>query len=390
MHTCFAVCAPGLEPFLWRELAELGLVQGDLPQGGAAPPGGIEFQGDLRALYRANLCLRTATRVLLRLSTIQARSLDQLRDKVGRMPWKHYLFPGQPITVRATSHRSQLYHTDAVAERVVQGISDRLGAATPLARRGDDDDPADPVPLVVVRVVGERCTISVDTSGAPLHRRGYRQVTAKAPLRETLAAGIILASGWDATAPLVDPFCGSGTIPIEAALLALRIAPGLRRTFAFQDWPTFDAALWGEVRSEAETRRDSAPPPPLLVGSDRDAGAVQAARANAERAGVAHHITFRESVISTFTPPSGTGWVVTNPPYGKRITGKKDLRNLYARFGDVLRERCPAWRVTLLAANPQLTHSLALPFEEEIPLRNGGLRVRLVSTRVPGGYATQW
>jgi putative N6-adenine-specific DNA methylase len=282
-----------------------------------------------------------------------------------------------------------------VAERVVGAIEDRLGRPSPYRTRGGDDETTKNLKtpeaqLIVVRLVRDKCTISVDSSGAPLHQRGYRLATAKAPLRETLAAGMLFASGWDVASPLLDPFCGSGTVAIEAAMMARNIPPGRARRFAFMDWPNFDAALWQSFlenvethddspRSEAERGRASLP---LIIASDRDAGAIEAAKANAARAGVADGIEFSRRAVSAIEPPSQLGWIVTNPPYGVRASENKDLRNLYAQFGNVLRARCPGWRVAMLSGSAQLTKSVGLDFDEGLPLVNGGLKVKLMRARI--------
>ena len=380
----FAVTVPGLEPFTTQELVDLGMLPAQTP----APPraaGGVAFEGDPRALYRANLHLRTATRVLTRLGEFYAAAFSELRKKAARLPWESYLSPGQPVAIRTTCHKSKLYHSDAVAERVAGAIEDRLGQ--PSARRkpaSDSDEAAPDAALVVVRLVHDLCTLSLDTSGAPLFQRGYRLATAKAPLRETLAAGLVLASGWDRRSPLLDPFCGSGTLPIEAALLARNMAPGRARHFAFMDWPGYDAALWARLLAEAEAARLG--PPPRLLGSDRDAGAIAAAEANAQRAGVAEAIEFTRCAVSSIAPPPGRGWVVTNPPYGVRVSGSPELRNLYARFGQVLRARCPGWQVAVLSTEDRLLRSTGLAFEPEhnLALMNGGLKVKLARGVVPG------
>jgi putative N6-adenine-specific DNA methylase len=370
----FAACALGLEPYTLQELRRLGLANSH------GVPGGVEFRGAQRDLYRANLHLRTASRILVRLGDFHATTFADLRSKAGRLVWEKFLIPGQPIALKATCHKSKLYHSDAVIERVAGAIEDRLGKRS-AHRKGDDEaDAASTAQLILARFDHDRCLISVDSSGELLHRRGYRLATAKAPLRETLAAGMLLASGWDGVSPLVDPFCGSGTIAIEAALLARNLAPGRTRRFAFMDWPDYDAGLWRSLLAEAETQADDNQP--LILASDRDAGAIQAARANARRAGVAGSIEFRRRAVSAIEPPASPGWIVTNPPYGARLSGSHDLRNLYAQFGNVLRAKCSGWQVALLAGSAPLQKSVGLKFDEGISLVNGGLRVRLVRGRV--------
>jgi putative N6-adenine-specific DNA methylase len=236
-----------------------------------------------------------------------------------------------------------------------------------------------------VRLVRDQCTISIDSSGALLHQRGYRLAGAKAPLRETLAAGILLAAGWDAVSPLLDPFCGSGTIAIEGALLAAGLPPGRSRRFAFMDWPDFDPALWAGLLESAAAEVKMSRPAPIIQASDRDAGAIAAAQENAQRAGVEGAVEFSRRAVSAIEPPAGPGWVVTNPPYGVRLDERDDLRNLYAKFGNTLRLLCPGWRVAFLSASLQLARSTGLPLDpsQTLPLVNGGLRVQLVQARVP-------
>ena len=185
----------------------------------------MAFNGGLDELYRANLHLRTASRVLVRLGDFYAAAFSELRKKAGRLEWERYLRPGQPVALHVTCHKSKLYHSDAVAERVAGAIGDRLGRPTTMLKPAESEDDSPPQ-LVIVRLVNDHCTISIDSSGELLHRRGYRLATAKAPLRETLAAGMLLASGWDVRSPLIDPFCGSGTIAIEAALMRAGLPPG--------------------------------------------------------------------------------------------------------------------------------------------------------------------
>ncbi len=389
MSNLFAVCPPGLEDFTSRELEDLGCkIDPDRSSSENNPPGrdaeetrgGIEFRGALRDIYRANLHLRTASRVLVRLGRFYAAAFSDLRRRARRLAWGEYLAPGQAVAFRVTSHRSQLYHTGAVAEAIAEAISGCLGKPPAVRRHFKEDLRAGWPQLIAVRLEDNRCTVSVDSSGALLHRRGYRLATAKAPLRETLAAGIVMASGWDFTSPLLDPFCGSGTIAIEAALLAKKIPPGRARHFAFMDWPNFDAGLWKSLLVENATRNLSSPP--TIFASDRDAGAIQAARANAKRAGVAEDITFACHALSDIRPPSVPGWVITNPPYGVRVSPGQNLRKLYAQLGKVLRAQCPRWRLALLCDRPRLLVSTGLRFDRGIALRNGGLRVRLMQSLV--------
>lgn len=377
-YRLFAAAAPGLEKVTQQELAALGIAAG-LPQNATGAgdlgdeSGGVEFEGSLSDLYRVNLHLRTANRILARLGDFDALSFLELRRKAAYLPWEECLISGRPVALRVTCRKSRLYHSGAVAERVAGAIADRLGQPVQAVKFNED---AAPLPqLVVVRFLHDHCTISVDTSGALLHRRGYRLETAKAPLRETLAAGLLLASGWNADAPLIDPFCGSGTIAIEAACMARRIPPGKERRFAFMDWPNYDPALWNTLLAAAVSheRTEAA----SISASDRDAGAVRMAQANAERAGVLGDIQFTCQAVSAIEPPAGPGWLVMNPPYGVRVSVGHDLRNLYARLGDVLRLKCPSWRVGILCADQKLVGQTRLSFEESIPLVNGGIPVRL-------------
>jgi putative N6-adenine-specific DNA methylase len=334
----------------------------------------VSFDGDLQAVYRANLHLRTASRLLARLGEFRATSFAELRKKAGLLGWEAFLAPGQPAALHVTCRKSKLYHSEAVAERVAGAIGDRLGKPAPLHKAAaDEDSPAggEPAQLVIVRFLNDICTISVDSSGALLHRRGYRLATAKAPLRATLAAGLLAASGWDRAAPLLDPFCGSGTIPIEAALMAAGIPPGWKRRFAFMDWPGFDARAWQALLGEVRPRLAGV----QILASDRDAGAAAMAQANAERAGVAGMIAFSQRAVSAIEPPAGPGWVVTNPPYGLRVSGGKDLRNLYAQFGNVLRARCPGWQTAILCSDVRLLGQTGVKLDTSLRLVNGGVSV---------------
>jgi putative N6-adenine-specific DNA methylase len=387
MPNFFSVCAPGLEPFTAQELKDLGLrvpsstssrdaLEG---RGEVEEVGGVECRGSLIDLYRANLCLRTASRVLLHLGSFYADTFSDLGRRAKRFSWEAYLKPGRPVALRVACHKSRLFHSAAVTERVMESIGARLGQIPP-TKKLDGDEEGNPPQLIFVRLVENRCTLSLDSSGALLSRRGYRLATAKAPLRETLAAGVLMASGWDLTSPLLDPFCGAGTIPIEAALMARRVAPGWQRHFAFMDWPNFDGNAW--ERAEQESRQGQGKSTPRILASDRDEGAIRAARANAERAGVSETIEFSCRPVSAIDPPAGPGWVVTNPPHGVRLKTHRDLRSLYIRLGKVLRARCRGWNAAILCGSDSLLELTGIKFERRFPMRSGGLKVELASGRI--------
>ncbi|HEY8164176.1 MAG TPA: class I SAM-dependent RNA methyltransferase [Gemmatimonadaceae bacterium] len=357
----FVSCAPGLEPLVSSELDSLGLR-------GRATPGGVEFNGGMAEMFAANLWLRTASRVLISAAAFHASSFHELERRANQVPWETWLPKGERVRFRVTCRKSRLYHSDAVAERLGNAAAKRANAVA-----SDDED----AQLFVVRIFRDECTIRADSSGELLHRRGYRQSLAKAPLRETLASAMLLASEWDLGSPLIDPFCGSGTIPIEAALMARRIAPGITRSFAFQRWPSHDQDQWNGIRGKArEAALQSAPA--MILASDRDEGAVRATIENAERAGVAADIDASVRPVSAVDLPSARGWVVTNPPYGVRIGERGELRNLYAGFGNALRRAGARYRLAILSADRELEAQLRLDLEEVLRTTNGGIPVRLL------------
>jgi len=375
----FAAAAPGLEPIVARELAALGVQPNE-------EVGGVGFRASLEMVARANLWLRVASRVLVRVASFRAQAFHELERLARAIPWGTYLSPGSAVRFRVTSKKSRLYHTGAIAQRFGEAIEHRLGVGVTIESPGDDEaetDSSTRAQLFVIRVFRDEFTVSVDSSGGLLQQRGYRRAVAKAPLRETLAASLLFAADWTGNSPLVDPLCGSGTIPIEAALFARRIAPGLGRPFAFQSWPSFDATMWTTLRaSAAEMILPAAPA--TISGSDRDAGAIDAAIANAERAGVREDIRFEVRAVSAIAGATGAaGDIVTNPPYGVRVGEAARLRDLYARFGQVLRAKYPRWRLTMLSANERLEHELRLGLEERLRTRNGGIAVRVLTATIP-------
>jgi len=382
----FAITAPGLEPVCAAELRALGIE-------GAAEPGGVAWEGTADDLFTANLWLRTASRVVVRVASFRARTFFELERHARKIAWERWVAKGRPVRLRVTSKKSKLYHEGAIAERVLGWIDGRVGGiGASEAEKGsaeEDEGETGDAQLFLVRVVRDEVTVSADASGALLHLRGYRQAVAKAPLRETLAAGMLLGAGWRGSTPLVDPMCGSGTIPIEAALIARNIAPGLARAsgeprdYAFQHWPDFDAVRWVEAVERARTAAAPSASAPIL-GSDRDAGAIEAARANAARAGVSDDAAFEVRSVSAIEAPPGPGLLIANPPYGVRVGESDALRSLYAALGRVARERCPGWRLALLSADRKLEGQVGIAFGEAFRTSNGGIPVRLVVGTVPG------
>jgi 23S rRNA G2445 N2-methylase RlmL len=304
---CLAVCAPGLERCLGGELHALGI--------GPTRPirGGMTFTATPRQLYAANVWLRTASRVVVRVARFRAATFADLERRARDVDWSPWISGAVRPELRVTSHGSRLYHTGAIAERFVRVIP---GAAA---------DPAVRAQLVVVRIAKDMVSVSIDASGENLHRRGWRLATAKAPLRETLAAAMVLASGWDRSSPFVDPLCGSGTVAVEAALLASGRAPGAHRGFAFEHWPSFQPGTWASVREDVRRAEQAAigREPVTIVAADRDAGAVRITAENAARAGVTELLTVKRASLaeSLAALPAPPGWLVTNPPYGARVGG---------------------------------------------------------------------
>lgn len=377
---CFAIVAPGLEPMALAEALALGLPATIEPDGG-----GLAWRGDLRSVLLANVGLRIASRVLVRVASFEARSFVELERQARRIPWSRMVSANGAVRFRVTCRKSRLYHSDAVAQRLGDAVLRAVpGAKVVRTKTADEESPQDDAQLFVVRMLHDRCTVSADTSGELLHRRGWRQATAKAPLRETLAAALLLASGWDGSAPLVDPLCGSGTILIEGALMARGVSPGAKRRFAVERWPGVPPTLGAWVRHELAGRGASASLPPI-AGSDRDEGAIRAATSNAERAGVQDDVTLAVRALSEATfPAAERGWMVTNPPYGVRVGEADRVRNLWARLGQVLRERAPGWRIALLSPDAALERQLGIPVRVVAQTSNGGIPVRLIVGEVQG------
>lgn len=376
---CWAVTAPGAEPLTAAELRALGIEPGE------QEPGGVAFDATAGQLADALLGLRTAVRVTVRLGSFTAKSFAELERHGKGIDWASVIPPGMAVHFRVTSKKSKLYHEDGIAERLerslfaaVSGLTTVRAPSTAEALE-DDVTKVPPVLRIVVRVHRDVVTVSADAAGGLLHRRGWRQAVAKAPMRETLAATLLLASGWTPAEPLLDPLCGSGTIIIEAALMARQMAPGRARRFAAEAWPALPASTWSEARSRAAARELSSASL-SLVGTDRDAGAIEAALANAERAGVSGDVEFVRGTLSRLPHDDGTGWIVTNPPYGTRIGERTALRDLYASLGHLVTQRRPRWQLAMIGADRMLEGQLGFPLHEVLRTTNGGLPVHVVTT----------
>ncbi|MBU2962969.1 class I SAM-dependent RNA methyltransferase [Citreicella sp. C3M06] len=357
----FLACAPGLEASLVSEAKGQGF--------GPLRPmaGGVAFDGGWRDVWRANLLLRGAARVLARIGGFPAVHLAQLDKRARRFGWGEILRADVPVRVEATCYRSKLYHEGAVKGRVERAITEELGA--PIADDGV---------RLLARIEENLVSFSIDTSGGPLHRRGFKVAVGKAPMRETLAGLFLRECGYTGTEPVLDPMCGSGTFPIEAAEIACGLAPGRARRFDFERLASFDPQAWAQMKA------DAAPRPIALrfYGSDRDEGAVRMAGENAARAGVEQLVRFDCRSATAIERPDGPpGLVMINPPYGERIGKPGPLHGLHRDVGAALMERFRGWRVGIITTDPGLAKATGLPFLPPGPhVAHGSLKVRLWRT----------
>ena len=365
----FIITAPGLEEICGTEAAALGLEEV------LSVAGGVAFSGGLRELYAANLHLRTATRVLVRLGEFNATDFPELFRKALRLPWGSFLRPDTAIEIRATAHRSRLIHTGRIVETVNAAI-DRA-----LCRDARNDINAAFKQLILVRFEEDGCTISCDSSGELLHKRSYRTAAGAAPLRETLAAASLLLLGWDGSIPLCDPLCGSGTIAVEGALLATHQPPGRHRHFAFMHWPGYRPGLWEALTGDAD--RKIVTPSSVIYASDSDTCVLAVAAQNAKRAGVAEIIDFSCSELQSLPVRPGPGLVLCNPPYGIRLEARQDLLALYRGLGDGFRRAFPGWTIAFITPDEHLAAATGLEVCTRARLVNGGLAVTLYSAAIP-------
>ncbi|WP_422003109.1 THUMP domain-containing class I SAM-dependent RNA methyltransferase [Roseovarius mucosus] len=358
----FLAAAPGHETALAEEAVQHGFGPVTIL------PGGVSFRGLWPDVWRANLVLRGAGRVLARIGAFRAMHLAQLDKRARKFDWAAHLRPDVPLRVEVTCRKSKIYHAGAATERIVKALTETLGVAV------TEDAPL----RLMARIEDDLVTFSLDTSGEPLHRRGYKEAVGKAPLRETLAALFLQQCGYDGREPVLDPMCGSGTFPIEAAEIAAGLMPGRARHFAFEDMAAFDPAVWTALKSASAPHATEL----RFMGFDRDAGAVRMATENAERAGVAGNTQFACQPLSALTRPEGPpGLVMVNPPYGARIGNRKLLFGLYASLGEVLRREMHGWRVGIVTSDGGLAKTTGLPFlPPGPPVAHGGLKVTLWRT----------
>ena len=358
----FLVATPGLEAPLCDEARRGGF-------DAKVVEGGVSFTGGWPEVWRANLELRGATRVLARIASFRAMHLAQLDKRSRKVAWGEVLRPGVPVSVEATCRKSKIYQAGAAALRVATAIGEEFGATI-----------ADDAELrVLARIEDDLVTISIDTTGESLHKRGHKEAVARAPMRETMAAMFLRQCGYRGDEPVLDPMCGSGTFVIEAAEIATGLKPGRTRSFAFEQLTTFDASAWSAMKAGVAVK----PTGLRFFGSDRDAGAVRMAGENAERAGVTGLVAFEQRPVEELARPDGPpGLVIVNPPYGARIGHKGPLLLLHRRLGDALKQKFAGWRVAIITADAELARATGLPFEKPgAPVLHGGIRVTLWQTK---------
>jgi putative N6-adenine-specific DNA methylase len=332
----------------------------------------VTFSGRLVDCQRANLYLRTATRILMRIDVFNATNRRRLEKKSGEIAWELFLPAGHIPDVKVSSHRSRLYHTEAIARSIRDSIARRLDAA------GGSPPAAFPQTLFV-RVVEDRFTLSLDSSGPPLYKRGLKAGPARAPIRETLAAAMLMAAGYDPRRPLVDPLCGSGTFSLEAAMMAKQMAPGVKRAFAFMGWPAFREGQWAFLRREAEADVQELAQP-LVFASDIDPGACERLAGMIAGNGLSDAVRVVQKDVFQCAADQfggGPGLVAINPPYGIRISSAKKADELFRDIGRHLAQRFKGWTVALIAPRPELARSLPFP-ARRMPLLHGGLKLTLI------------
>ena len=349
----------GLEAVVKRELIALGY-EAEIIHNGR-----VLFRGDASAIARANLWLRASDRVLVRIGTFEAPDFGVLFDQTFALPWEEWIPPEGAFPVKGRSVQSTLASVPACQKIVKKAIVEKLKKAHGVAELPESGA----VYSVEVALLKDQATLTLDTSGSGLHKRGYRTLSGQAPLKETLAAALVLLSYWRPDRPLIDPFCGTGTIPIEAAMIGRNLAPGLRRTFAAEAWPRIDAAVWERARAEARAlARDGIPG--SITGNDIDESALSLARTHAANAGVADDIHFQRRAFADVTSRKEYGSLICNPPYGERLSDRPEVRELYASMPRVLRN-LRTWSHFILTSDRGFEKVIGQPADRRRKLYNG-------------------
>ncbi len=377
----FAICPRGLEPLLADELRALGAQQ-LAPEGG-----GVAFAGTMRTAYAANLSSRIASRVLWQVAAGDYRDEHGLYEQARAVSWEHHFDPRQTLRVDLSASRSPLRSLDFATLRIKDAVVDCLREATG-ARPSIDR--ARPDVRVFAYLDGQRFTLYLDLSGEALFKRGWRAEKGEAPLKENLAAGLLMLAGWTPEVPLFDPFCGSGTIAIEAALMAARRAPGLGRRFGFERLAGFDAAAWRELKAQAVAAIDDAAPA-RIAGTDISTRVVETALGNARLAGLQPwlddgRLSFAAADARQAQPIAAGGTIVTNPPYGEQSAPKSaTVPALMRAFGDRMKESFPGWTAWLLSSDLDLPRQMRLQETRRTVLFNGALECRLFRFEMVAG-----
>ena len=374
----FAPCPRGLEPALANELAQLGAT------GVAAAEGGVAFAGELVLALHANLESRLASRILWRVGGGTYRAEKDVYSLVHAIEWHRLFKPERTLRVDVAATRSPLASLEFATLRTKDAVCDRFRA-----ERGvrPSIDKRTPDVRVYVYLTERDAIVYLDTSGEPLFRRGYRRDADEAPLRENLAAGLLALTGWKPGETLLDPMCGSGTIVIEAAMIAADRAPGLKRTFGFQKLAWYDGTAWQRVRQKAQDRLRDRPASPTIFGSDIDAAAIARTQSNVGAAQLKNHVVLERADVLTRVAPAPTGVLLTNPPYGVRLSDQQKLAAFYPALGDALKRRFAGWTAYLFSGDMRLAKLVGLKVVKRTPLYNGALACRLFEIPLVAGSA---
>ena len=375
MEKFFASCPRGLEALLAEDLVAAGVK--DLKQ----IPGGVHFACEWAACYAANLHSRIATRILWRVAHGSYAKEDDIYQLALGTPWPTWFDAGQTIRVDVTAVKSPLRSLEFITLRIKDAVCDRFRADT---GKRPNVDTREPQVRMHAFITADECTLYVDTSGAPLYQRGLRQKTVEAPLKENVAAGILRLSGWQPGTPLLDPMCGSGTFLVEAAQMALGIAPGAGRGFGFQQLKNFDLATWKSLLDDAMDAEKPAADA-QIYGSDISPVAVRAALANLDRAGLLPAVTLSTGDVLEIAAPAAQGVMIANPPYGERLSELDELAAFYPLLGSALKRNFAGWNCYLLTADLRLPKLMRLTPSKKTPLYNGAIECRLFEFKMVAG-----